>query len=361
VALFIAPLAALAINLGFQVSIRAVTAGHRARLPRWARTLCEVLPSGPAALAMGAARQGRLALAVLWLVPAAGVLAAIGWLWSRALDRTLTTAEGRGERANRATVRGRDLFPRAAGFLPRNRVGAVAAKELRMAWRDPRLRAGYIGLAFPVLLPLVSTQFAFHLGPGAVFFAVLPAFFVGAQATNEFGADGPRYWANVAAGDDLRADLVGKSLARGLIAVAISVPVALAAAAVTGGWVYLPAVAGLLAVILGSTMGVGDILSVRMPVPLPESRSNLWATGDAGQALATVGPGCLSLLLNAVAIGPFAVATFFLADHPAALVLVPLELAVGWSVWRFGLHRAVRRSQGRLPELLETLSRRVSG
>src|SRR5439155_20468621 len=163
------------------------------------------------------ARNHRLLAATGELALAAAAVAVLLGVWAYALQRTLTTAEATGartpeRRGGRAAL---SLFPRWLPFLPRTRVGAVAARELRYVVRDPRRRVMLLyGLLMPAfaLLPLLAQGQLHH--PEAVLAALSVTFFLGGLgALNQLGVDGPAYWTNVAAGNDPRSDLAGKNLA----------------------------------------------------------------------------------------------------------------------------------------------------
>jgi len=364
VAVAVAPLLALAFNVGLQLLSRRAGEG-RAVLTGWPRLVAELLPSGPAALSVGAARQGHVVVALAWLAPAAGVLVGAGWLWGVLLERVLTVAEGRGGKADTAAGarprRSKDLFPRLLPFLPRTRMGAVAAKDLRMTWRDPRLRATYAALVFPVLAPIFVYGGHSRVEPALVFIPAGVMLPLGLQSLNELGIDGARYWTNVAAGDDIKADLLGKNLARAVVGSGFLVVALPLLAAATGGWSRLPAALGLAAVILGITVGTGNIASVAVPVPIPESRTNMWSSGSMGQGLALLGPTLLAMIVDGTMIVPFAIASFLVHDPRWVAALIVAEVAAGAGAWRAGLAIGVRRARGRMPELLEALSPRVSG
>lgn len=150
-------------------------------------------PSGQAARAADAAASGDVAEALASLVAALIVVGVLGWWWTAGLDRSLTTAPPpAGARRGR---RAPELFARPWACLPRDRRGAVAAKELR-----------YWGLA----------------------------------SINQYGYEGGAHWMNVVAGTDVRADLSGKNFALAAWVLAMVAAVAVALAAVSGGWVWVP-------------------------------------------------------------------------------------------------------------------------
>ena len=109
------------------------------------------------------------------------------------------------------------LFPRVAGWAPRNRFGALVAREARYWWRDARRRANLItiavvGVFVPVMVNLGGAGFAVDGEQGLTAAAAdtspvmvtLSMLFVGVLAAvtlaNQFGFDGSAYAANVVAG-----------------------------------------------------------------------------------------------------------------------------------------------------------------
>ena len=88
------------------------------------------------------ASRGHYLAAVALLAAVAGLTAALLLVWSRALERALTSSDAPASAPRPARAGpSNGLIPRALPFLPRNRIGAVAAKDLRYFARDPRRRA----------------------------------------------------------------------------------------------------------------------------------------------------------------------------------------------------------------------------
>lgn len=344
VALTAGPLLAVSLQ-----GLRFVELSETPTVPQAVRVVVALLPSGPPAAAAAAARQDRPLLAVAFLAVGLAYLAVVLQLWWEALQRVLTTAEGR---AAHTTKRRAALFGGLARLLPRTRVGAVAAKELRIGWREPRQRAGRLMLLLPILAPVFLMD-----GPAAVvLITALPVWFLAAQATNQFGFDGARHWANVAAGDDVGSDLLGKNLAVAVQAAMVVAVLGTISAASTGGWARLPVAVALAVAVMGVSLGMGNVVSVMAPVPLPDADTNLWSRGNMGQGLAAVGPNFLTMAVSFVVLGPLSLAALFV-DKPALLAgLSAVMIAVGAGAWQWGLRSAVRRSQGRQPELLEALA-----
>jgi ABC-2 type transport system permease protein len=367
IALFVGPLLAISINLAFQVGVRSSfnpTAARTGWHPSpWLRTLGAVsrfLPSGMPALAAGYAREGRAALAVLFLLLAAAVLAVALIGWHAVLQRTLTSASVGASRAMEKRGR-RPLFPRLVSWLPRDRVGAVAAKDLRLLWRDPRQRASLMGSLFGSIVPLVSLRTLTFHSPAAVLIAAAPAYFIGITTINFYGYDGAAHWTNVAAGDNARADLVGKNVAR----VIVMTPLVVAAVAVlawrAGSVTYVGPAIALAIAAAGIAMGIGNVVSVRSPYPMPQSTSNVFSSGNTGRGLALALPVFASMAVGVVVVGPIAAAMILWHGLLARLVTSALAFAVGAVAFAGGLRIAVSWSAPRQAELLAALQRRAAG
>ena len=236
------------------------------------------LPPGWAARAMADASAHRWAASAALLVLLACVLVAMLWAWAAALDRLGTTAEPQ----PRVRASQLDLFASPLGWLPRTRAGAVAAKELRYLWREPRRR---VNALLPVMIPLLALV-AERLRGGrldhrSVLFAASVAVLGSGTFFNQYGTDGQALWTNVAAGDDAHADLLGKGTAAAVFILGAATVMATVLAAISGGWAYLPVALGLAAGAVGAGLAVAAVLSVRAPFPMPDAR-NLFAAGGSG-------------------------------------------------------------------------------
>jgi len=330
------------------------------RLGHWAHALSWLPPVWPAR-AMVAAQSGRWASSVAELAGGALTLLAVLWWWSRSLERVMTTAEAPPEAAVRAPGGKEPLFDPGLAFLPRNRTGAVAARELRYAWRDPRRRVQVVS---GVVLPFVLLAGAF--GHGAlhnhlVYTALIVAFMAGSnRAINQIGLDGPAYWAHVAAGDDLRADLTGKNMAVAFVTLPLTLATAIVLAVVTGGYGELAVTAAVGAALIALLLGVGDVASVLLPLPMPESAANAWGT-QGGQGCATGLLSLAALFAEAVLAAPIVVPALLVSGAAARTALVAAALAYGALVHVLGLGLAVRLGRNRGPELLERVSPRQVG
>lgn len=363
-AVFAAPLLVVALNVGFQLASRASRTGADA--PGWVRgagRAAGYLPSGLPLRSVSAAIDGRTAAAALWLVGSLAAVAVVTAGWGAVTARALTSSGSSAPTSGRSaatTAGGTPLFRGLCRLLPRTRVGVVAAKELRLQWRDPRQRVVLVSPLFAGAPLMASGAFfdtALSSRHGLV--AAVPAFLLAASSTNLFGFDGPAHWVNVAAGDDVRADLGGKLLAKGLTAMVAAVVVAAGVAGWTGSPTALVAGVGLAACAIGVALGMAVPWSVNTPVPVPDTAANVFSSGNAGGGTAQVGPSLAVMFGGGAVVAPFAVVSFAILDRPVLLAVVVLvELAVGAVALHVGLNSAVRASAGRQPELLAALSAR---
>jgi ABC-2 type transport system permease protein len=356
-------LGALTLNLGIQVLVRSTRPSRLADLD-WLRSLGRALgwlPPGLAARAMAAAgRGGRLPVALLELAAAAATVLLLAWWWHASLRRVLTTVEQSGQPRRARNAAG--LFPRAARrLLPLDRRGAMAAKDLRYFARHPRLRVLWLtaGL-FAVVLPgflLLSSHGPREL---ASLGALASLYMLNSGALNQFGADGPAYWVNVAAGGPSRDDLVGKNLALALPGFALVAVVSVALAAAGGGWRYLPVTLCLAVGILGIMLGVADYVSIRFPFTLSNVSTNVWASDGAGAGCAVGLVQLLAMAIEGALMLPLAVLLVvgLVAWGPALAILCPVAVVYGWVLWRLGVGLGAEWLDAHQPELLAALGPR---
>ena len=329
---------------------KTITVGPAGRALYW-------LPSGWVAHAILQARAGHLAVAVAELLAGAAAVAAGLWVWSRALRRALTTSESTSAGQRRKGGKGPGLFTPPLSFLPRTRTGAMAAKELRYMWRDPRRRASLLSvvilLAFPAAGILMGRTHAREL----VLLAGAAALVLCLQAVNQFGFDGPAFWMNVAAGGDPAADLRGKNLAIAVLGAVLVAFEAVALAVLSGGWAYLLPALFLGAGAMGVSLGVANQASVLAPYPVTDSSTNLWGN-NAGCLTALTGLAALAitgLLLGPIVAG---VAVSLAAWRPGLLVVGAGAALYGYLLWRLGCGIAAKRLRNRQLEILQAVSAR---
>lgn len=328
--------------------------------PAGLHPLARVLRWGPPGLLATAPRRGPLGgLGVLLLVTA--VLALLLVVWERSVRRALERVDASGTRRRRRSTA---LAPRLVP-LPRGRVGAVAAKDLRYLAREPRRAVAVVfGLLVPVV-PFVAGPLLLSSGPPshALVFAVCGlALLSGLAGANRFGMDGSATWQLLASATDRRdahRDLLGGDLASAVVCVPALLAVAVALAALTGGWSLLPAAAGLALALHLVSVGASGLLAVSVPVPVPQT-ANLFGGGGG-----STGQGCAAGLVTLGAVTASAAACLPLL----ALLLPALRVGGPWGAvllvvgpaYGLGVGEAVRRVAARRwarrgPEVLAVVS-----
>lgn len=307
-------------------------------------------PPGAAVYAVLDASDGAWVSALLSLLYAAVAVGALLLGWYAALGAALTVVDASTQSGRRRRR------PGLLGLLPDGRLGAVAGKELRYAWRDPRLKFGWLQMmVFGLAVPAFSLLHAGgRFAPVAV--AMLSALLVSSLGFNQYGPEGSAFWLTIVTTGtdrDIRTDLAGRQAATALVTGCWVLLAAGALSIVTGTPSALPLALGAGATVLGAGLGVGAVLSVLAPYPLPD---------QAGAAFAGPGPGrgCLAGLLwvlgaavTTLLVLPICVPALVRGDRPGVIALV-LVLGVAWGAflaWA-GRQLAARRLITHLPEQL---------
>lgn len=312
-----------------------------------------LLPPAWAARAVGAAARGEIGVGTAWLVAAVGAVALLLAWWSRGLGKALD-----GPGARHAPPRDADLFPLVVTWLPRTRLGAGIAKDLRYAWRVPQQRVQYMLLGL-VMVPFAMLSLGRTSDPLVVLLSPVALVLLGTAGLNMFGVDRGAVWLLDATGPRPRTDLLSKCAASTALGVPLVAVVAVALAAMTGGWSYVPVALLLAVAVQAVVLSLGVVLSVLAPFPLPDSPTNLFA--------ANAGAGCTAVLLQTagvvaqvVLLAPVAVAVGWAVLQDAGWLPVAVGLALLWGVglWLAGLSFASRRMARRGPEFITALQPR---
>lgn len=316
------------------------------------------LPPGMLGQAVIDARDGRVALAVVQLVPPTLAIVALMRLWARSLDHSLTVVPGGVPVQRRRARLGLPLLFRRLPLLRPTPWGAIAAKELRYTSREPRRKVTVVNsVVLGIVAPVwVGARAGGGLRPASVLLATLAGYVVVMGARNQFGLDGGALWLDAVAGDMVRHQLLGKNLALLVEVVPVVALVGVALAALTGGWLFLPAALFVALAGLGAGLATANVASVRYPVRLPESRSP-FAGGGGGQGCSTAVVLLVCALVQNVIIAPVVLAVAFTVSvAPVALVVVaPLCAVYGAAVWWAGLHLATGYARAHQPELLRAV------
>jgi len=327
--------------------------------PGAALPILRYTPPGQAALVIVHARDGAyghavlaLALAGLWVV-----LLLAAWAWSLG-----HLARRSSQRRSRARVRGRLVPAAMRAVLPSGRVAAVAARELRYIARHPSRRvrlAQNLVLIFLPLLPLLGGRVFDQ--EVVVLAAALPALVLLNEAAVQFGSDGAPLWAHVAVPGTWRSDIVGRNAALFVLLIPVTTVLALALAALTGGWRFVAFVPLLTVMTWGIGTALGNLIAAYVPIAVPEpEQGNLFGTS------AWQGQGCLlgvmsmlALVVGVLLSVPAALGAWRFRDNAPALLLVCGAGAVwGVAVWLVGLAAATRRADSERLEILEAVTQR---
>jgi hypothetical protein len=334
----------------------ALASFHVDRVLQWT-------PPGMAARAITLADAGQYAQAIPWLVAPAILVFVLLSIWSRVLERGITTAEtasaaAGGRRRRRAATTtpapapaaatasisaaagapsssGIPAVPVTAASTRQRRLRlisgpslAIAGKDARYLWRDPQLKGA-------VLSSLLATAFIFlpnlesgssHVRSGladqqSVLLAPLPALLVVLiLSINALGLE--RQGLQTLFLFPVRPlDIFwGKNLVVGALAMSLAAILSVIKAALTGGWGYIPLAlcAGLAAVL--TMLACGNVTSVITPF-----RSRSMRMGDTSSFSAE--NGCLRSIISMTAL---AVAAFLLL--PVGLALA-IPLVTGNDAW----------------------------
>lgn len=314
------------------------------------------LPPGMLGQAVYDAGGGDHGRALIGLLPAMALLPALVGVWGRALDRTLTTVPT-GETAPRRRRPRGDLpllFPRL-GFIRPTPWGAVAARELRYVAREPRHKVSLVntillGAGLPLFFALRSGG---NLADSSVLLATVAGYLAILSANNQFGLDGGALWLDIVAGDTIRSVLIGKNLAVLVQVLPTITVVGVVMAAISGGWTFLPGALVLGVAALGSGLATANVISVRFPLPLPDTR-NPFAGAGGGQGFATGLIVLVCTLVQAVLVIPVGLAAIagIVAGSAWLVVAAVFAAAYGAGLWFLGLRLAADHARSHEPERL---------
>ncbi|MBO4205119.1 ABC transporter permease [Micromonospora echinofusca] len=313
--------------------------------------------------------QGRVWAAPVKLLITVLTIGALLWWWSRSLESAMVGAASGGTAAKRRQAAGTpvaQLFPRIAGWVRRDRFGALVAREARYWWRDARRRANLItiavvGVFVPVMVNigsqgLVGGEQDFSASPTTV---TLSMVFVGVLASvtlaNQFGFDGSAYAANVIAGVPGQVELRARAVAFSLYVVPLLVAISVIVAVVLREPAWIGVMAGSLFAAYGAGLAINVFVSILGAYALPETSNPFAVNSGAG-----VAKGLLTMVSMVASVGvttPMVAATALLGGIWYWLAL-PVGLAYGFGAAVLGTYLAGDVLDRRMPELLTAVTPR---
>lgn len=289
-------------------------------------------PPGFTGHAMFALRRGELLEAAANVAVAAVLtLLVLAW-WALAMPAAQVPSDQSNAGARRLPFGGRTPL------------GAVVAKELRYAMRDPVRRAQLPSFATTAVMVTLSAR-----QTGSVYPVLLVAVLSGVAVTsNQVGEDRSAYWLHVHAGNS---GLLGKNVVRGGIAAIVTTATGVAAGAVTGDWAELPAVLLMAYGALLLATGLSNVIAVRVPFPPPKSENPF--ASDPGKGCAAGAYGLAATAACAVLLAPSVLLGVVGLPYAGAA----LALAVGAVGWVAGTRVAERFVALAQPEILAAIVR----
>ncbi|WP_282205981.1 transporter [Kitasatospora fiedleri] len=337
-------------NLALQSSLNGSGPGVDLSVLHPYASVVRWLPPVAAIDAVRSAGEGAYPVAAGQLLLTAALLAGLLRWWLRSLRDLMVSGD-----SSTLLERSPTASARAAGrwrLLPPGRVGAVAQRQLRYAWREPRAKAAvFTGIGMTAVFSVLSVV----QGWGSVYVIAVGGLMLGLQAGNLFGMDGSGFWmiaATLATRRDARDELRGRALA----VLAYAMPVLLLfgppVAALTGDWSDLAPALGLALAVLGTAVGLGCVISVRAPYALPADGNPMRnaAPGQNGAVLLNAFGSMIGVAVLCLPLGTL-LALLLHGHHPAWPVL-PVGVLYGTGLALLGVRLASGRLVERAPEIL---------
>ncbi|MEV4569943.1 hypothetical protein AB0K12_39865 [Nonomuraea sp. NPDC049419] len=344
-----AVIVACASNIGILLVVLGQSQLLRGGWPAWLPIILRVLPSGWGIAAVEAASRSDWLVAGGALVSLIALVGGLLSLWSRLLHRRITGALG--APAVRPKVSTRSLL----GRLPSTRLGAVIGKELR-TWARDMLRTyfWFFALWFSIAytaLPLLAGVTAYLPWAGVALVVIAAA-----CSANLYSADGSALWLTLMTPGVERADVRGRQTAWLLVTVPVAVTLTVIGVLIDGqSWLW-PWTLGILASSIGTGAGLLALLSVMVPIRMPDAhRRSANPATDSGNLTGLVWTMIGASVAAALPVAALVLVGTLRDDPLLRWSGLPLGLAIGGlCMWLFG-RLAYRRLETNGPELLEKL------
>jgi ABC-2 type transport system permease protein len=248
-----------------------------------------------------------------------------------------------------SAARGRPTRMRFSGPL-----GTLVEKDLRVAWRDPALKASlFMALVTPLLFLFFMTQASGGArGTSVLMLAVVVG--VSVFGTNTFGLERRGIALLMGFPVERWRILVAKNLASIALRLPSVLTVAVASALIAPH--LLPAAATIAVVGLLISAGVDNYASILFPLPAPEPGRPPGTAG--GRGLGTMAMSALLLTLALMAASPFVLLAWLplLLSLPWLwMVTLPLALAGAAAVYAMLVAGAEKLLRHREPDVLERI------
>ncbi|MFJ5232996.1 transporter [Kitasatospora sp. NPDC088391] len=335
-------------NLGVQSSLNG--RGVDLAVLRPYASVVRWVPPVSAVDAVRSAGEGAWAVAALQLALTAGLLAVLLRWWLRSLQDLMVTGDSSTLVETAPAAAGRAA--RGWRLLPAGRVGAVAQRHLRYAWREPRSKAAiFTGIGMTVVFAALSVV----QGHGSVYVVAVGGLMLGLQSANLFGVDGSGFWmvaATLATPREARDELRGRVLAILLYGVPVLLVLAPAMAALTGHWGDLAPALGLTLAAFGTSLGLGCLISVYAPFALPADGNPMRsaAPGQNGVVMFNAFGSMIGVVLGCLPVG--GLLAYLLLGHHPAWPLLPAGVLYGAALALLGIRLSAAPLVRRAPEIL---------
>ncbi|MGW4694562.1 transporter [Kitasatospora cineracea] len=337
-------------NLALQSSLNGSGPGVDLSVLHPYASVVRWLPPVAAIDAVRSAGEGAYAVAAGQLLLTAALLAVLLRWWLRSLRELMVSGDSSTllESSPAAAARAAGLWR----LLPAGRVGTVAQRQLRYAWREPRAKAAvFTGIGMTAVFAALSVV----QGWSSVYVIAIGGLMLGLQSGNLFGMDGSGFWmiaATLATRRDARDELRGRALAVAAYGVPVLVLFGPPVAALTGDWTGLAPALGLSLAVLGTAIGLGCLLSVHAPYALPADGNPMRnaAPGQNGAVMLNAFGSMIGVALLCLPFG--ALLGFLLLGHHPAWPVLPVGVLYGAGAALLGIRLASGRLLARAPEIL---------
>lgn len=249
---------------------------------------------------------GQFGLAALRLALALVLLAAMTWLWSRQLDRALTSPlPSAGSGAETVSS------PWLDRLFPPDPAGAIAARNLRYLRRDPRrFTSVLVIMATPFFVVFANMVRDEKLTPEFLWFVVALAVWLGGIGTlQDTPMDGSALWLHAVAGIRGFEDRLGRLMATSLTYGGTFALTTVLASALLGAWNVFPFAFGLGLGALIANQGISLLISSFLNGTAPPPGTNPFASTSKGQGAAFLA-SVLQMIGSVILLLPVALMVF---------------------------------------------------